>query len=210
MSASIEAALLPPSALDEAAVIQGRAFLDDPVFEFVFPDDGERRSRLPWLMRIGIALGTRFGHVHTTPGTMVGHAVWLPPGHTHVSDDRLAEAGFVAPEEHLGALSLARFGAFMAAAAAAHERLLPGPHWYLLILGIDPPQQGRGLGSALIQSTLGRADAEGLPCFLETAKERNLTFYRRHGFEVAAEQALEEGGPTVWSMVRPPRQPSDR
>lgn len=197
--------LLLPAAIDEAGAVQGRAFFDDPVFEFVFPDSSTRRDRLPWLMRIGIALGARFGHVHTTPGEMLGHAVWLPPGNTHVSDDRLAGVGFVDPEQQMGAQALGRFGTFMEQAATTHERLLSEPHWYLLILGIDPPQQGRGLGGALMQPTLRRADADRLPCYLETAKERNLAFYRRHGFEVADEQVLAGGGPTIWSMVRPPQ-----
>jgi GNAT superfamily N-acetyltransferase len=207
MSVPCETTLLPSSGVDEAAIVQGRAFFDDPVFEFVFPDGAVRRERLPWLMRIGITLGERFGHVHTTPGAMLGHAVWLPPGNTHLTDDRLAEAGFVDPERHMGEAALARFGAFMEQAATTHDRIMSGLHWYLMILGIDPPQQGRGLGSALIQSTLTRADDAGLPCFLETAKERNLTFYRRHGFEVADEQTIEGGGPVMWSMVRPPQAP---
>jgi ribosomal protein S18 acetylase RimI-like enzyme len=205
MSASLETTLLPPSALDEAAAIQGRTFFDDPLFEFVLPDEALRRAHLPWLMRVGIALGTRLGHVHTTSGAMLGHAVWLPPGETHLSDDRMAEAGFRDAETRIGASALGRFGAFMEQAAATHERLLPGPHWYLLILGVDLHVQGRGIGGSLIQPTLSRADADGLPCYLETAKERNLGFYRRHGFEVAEEQTIEAGGPTVWSMIRPPR-----
>jgi ribosomal protein S18 acetylase RimI-like enzyme len=85
-----------------------------------------------------------------------------------------------------------------------HERLVPEPHWYLMILGVDPPHQGRGVGGTLIRPTLARADAEGVRCYLETAKERNLAFYRRHGFEVAAEDDVPDG-PHVWMMTREPR-----
>lgn len=197
--------LLPSSGLDEAGGIQGRAFFDDPAAQFWFPDDAERRDRLPWLMRVGVALGSRFGQVHTTTGSRLGHAVWLPPGETHLADERLVEAGFVEPEQHMGETSLARFGSFMEQCASAHERLLPGPHWYLLILGVDPPHQGRGVGGALIQPVLATADADRLPCYLETAKERNLAFYRRHAFEVVEELVVDAAGPRMWLMVRPPR-----
>ena len=71
---------LVEAGLDEAGEIQARAFFDDPVFTFVFPDETERRERLPWLMSIGVAYGARFGHVDTTAGSMLGHAVWVPPG----------------------------------------------------------------------------------------------------------------------------------
>jgi ribosomal protein S18 acetylase RimI-like enzyme len=205
MTIAVETILLPPSAIDAAAAVQARAFFDDPLFAFVLPDERIRAERLRWLMRVGIVLGTQLGHVHTTLGDMVGHAVWLPPGHTDIADDRMSEAGFVDPEQRIGDLSLGRFGAFLEQATATHHRLLPHAHWYLLILGVDPPQQGRGLGGALLAPTLTRADAEGLPCYLETATERNVTFYRRHGFEVADEQVIDGGGPRVWSMIRAPR-----
>ena len=44
--------------------------------------------------------------------------------------------------------------------------------------------QGRGVGSALLEPALARADGEGMPCYLETQKEENLSFYARHGFAV--------------------------
>lgn len=195
---------LVEAGLDEAGEIQARAFFDDPVFEFVFPDETERRERLPWLMCIGVAFGARFGHVDTTAGSMLGHAVWVPPGDGDVTPEKLAEVGFVEPEQRIGSEALSRFGAFMEQIAPTHERLVPEPHWYLMILGVDPPHQGRGIGGSLIRPTLARADADRVRCYLETAKERNVAFYRRHGFEVAAEDDIPEG-PHVWMMTREPR-----
>ena len=179
--------------LDAAAVIQSRAFFDDPLFEFLFPDATVRRAQLPWIMRVGIAAGLQVGHVHTTRSAMLGHAVWLPPGGTHLSNDRLAEAGFVDAEQHMDEKAIARFGTFMEQSSAIHDRLLPDPY------------QGRGIGSALMQPTLARADEARLSCYLETVKERNVVYYRKHGFEVAEEQAVAGDGPPVWMMIRQPR-----
>jgi len=80
------------------------------------------------------------------------------------------------------------------------------PHWYLAVLGTDPPKQGRGIGSALLQPVLDRCDAEGAPAYLESSKESNVPFHRRHGFHVTEEVHLT-GGPTVWTMWRDPRTP---
>ena len=81
------------------------------------------------------------------------------------------------------------------------------PHWYLASLGTAPERQGQGIGSALLQPVLAHCDAEGLPCYLESSKERNVPFYGRHGFEVVTELQLGPHGPRMWTMWRQPRPP---
>ena len=57
----------------------------------------------------------------------------------------------------------------------------------------------------LLQPVLERADRENSRCYLETAKEKNLSFYRSHGFEVVGEDVLPNDGPRVWMMAREAR-----
>src|SRR5262249_24908653 len=78
------------------------------------------------------------------------------------------------------------------------------PHWYLLLLGVDPPAQGQGVGKALVRPILERCDREGLPAYLETGKERNVRFYASLGFDVMEEIALPGGGPKIWLLLRNP------
>jgi len=195
---------LASTAVPEAADVQARAFFDDPAFVFTFPEDATRKERLSWLMGIGLGYGCRWGDVSTTAGSMMGHAVWLPPGETAMSPDRMSSVGFEEAPARMGEDALARFGGFMDLMSTHHERLVPMAHWYLMILGVDPGHQGQGIGSSLIAPTLARADANGLRCYLETAKERNVAFYRRHGFDVRHEENIPGGGPRVWMMVREP------
>jgi GNAT superfamily N-acetyltransferase len=88
---------------------------------------------------------------------------------------------------------------------ASMERHRPrDPHWYLAILGTDPAQQGRGLGTAVLEPILRRCDANGLGAYLESSKEANVPWYERHGFELT--EVLEHpGGPSLWLMWRDPR-----
>jgi GNAT superfamily N-acetyltransferase len=79
-------------------------------------------------------------------------------------------------------------------------------HWYLATLGTEPAAQGKGVGSALMAPVLARCDNEGVPAYLESSKERNVPFYRRHGFEVTGELVLPDG-PRIWEMWREPRPP---
>jgi GNAT superfamily N-acetyltransferase len=81
----------------------------------------------------------------------------------------------------------------------------PEPHWYLWTLGVDPPRQGHGVGGALLQPVLARADGAGQPCYLETDKTINVPFYQKHSFVVLVEDDLPNGGMHYWTMKRPPQ-----
>jgi GNAT superfamily N-acetyltransferase len=203
MTATVETVLLPESRFADATHVLGRAFEDDPLFVFMEPDDERRRRVLPWFLGVGARYGLLVGEVHTTRDGTLGAAVWLPPGRTEVGPDGLLRAGFDEAAAVIGDDALGRFGTFMEHAGGLHVRDMPRPHWYLMILGVDPPSQGRGVGGRLIEPVLARADAARLPCYLETAKERNLPFYRRHGFEVLVDDVIPGGGPRFWTMQRP-------
>jgi GNAT superfamily N-acetyltransferase len=77
-------------------------------------------------------------------------------------------------------------------------------HWYLAVLGTDPPAQGQGLGSSVLGPVLEDCDRDGVGAYLESSKERNIDFYARHGFRVTRELHLPRG-PTMWAMWRDPR-----
>jgi ribosomal protein S18 acetylase RimI-like enzyme len=77
-------------------------------------------------------------------------------------------------------------------------------HYYLAVLGTDPDQQGRGLGSRVMRPVLDQCDSDGLGAYLESSKERNIDFYARHGFRVLEEVRLLRG-PSMWKMWRDPR-----
>ncbi len=85
-----------------------------------------------------------------------------------------------------------------------HQRAMPGPHWYLMALGVAPASQGQGIGGHLIRPVLARADAAGLPCYLETETERNVAFYRKHGFEALTAEAPPGHELMLWTMARRP------
>ncbi|MEZ5552883.1 MAG: GNAT family N-acetyltransferase [Pseudomonadales bacterium] len=78
------------------------------------------------------------------------------------------------------------------------------PHedcWYLPLIAADPNNLGLGLGSALMKHALARCDAEGLPAYLESSNERNVSLYEKFGFEVMGE--IQHGtSPVVRPMYR--------
>jgi ribosomal protein S18 acetylase RimI-like enzyme len=78
------------------------------------------------------------------------------------------------------------------------------PHWYLPLIGVDPAQQGRGYGSALLRHALAACDSAGLPAYLESSNPRNVPLYERHGFEIIG--VIQSGSsPEMPAMLRKPR-----
>ena len=77
------------------------------------------------------------------------------------------------------------------------------PHWFLVVLGVDPNQQERGYGTALMTPILQECDRAGRLAYLEASTERNVEYYHRFGFEVIESYRLPLG-PVIFPMVRHP------
>ena len=191
-----------PADIDGMADALSRAFFDDPVMQWLFGDAPPRPQRYtrPFFAREG-----RRHLQHHTVFTADGHpgaAYWDPPGHWKTST---ADVLRLAPVLLTGMRSrtlralrgLGRMEAF-------HARY--PEHYYLAVLGTRPDAQGQGVGSALLAPVLGQCDAEGLGAYLESSKETNIPYYRRHGFEVVGEVTFPKG-PTIWPMWRDPQPP---
>jgi GNAT superfamily N-acetyltransferase len=155
-----------------------RAFADDPVMRWFFPDDEDYASLMPL---VGSAMTGRWLATDTLWCTddAVAMAGWSPPGRPEVD---VAPA----PIDH-PAWRLARFAAIRATLA---EHTPPEPHWYLNLLATHPDWQRQGLGGVLMGVVFEQAEAAGLPCYLETETEANVAYYRHHGFEVRSEWDL--------------------
>ena len=178
-----------------------RAFYDDPTIGWMVPDDTRRLRVGPlgfgaWLEKIYLPKH----EVYTEPERRAA-ALWSPPGKWRMSVGlQLRLAPRMMRVVGMKRLPLVVRGLTVLDKKHPDDR----PHWYLGVLGTDPDHQGKGLGSAVMQPVLDRCDAEGLGAYLESSKEQNVPFYRRHGFEVTEEVRLPEG-PPLWLMWREPR-----
>ncbi len=77
------------------------------------------------------------------------------------------------------------------------------PHWHLGPVGIERELQGQGIGSLLLREFCRLVDSEKMTAWLETDKEVNVSFYRKHGFEVVGEDIVN--GVRNWFMARKAR-----
>jgi ribosomal protein S18 acetylase RimI-like enzyme len=184
--------------IDPVAIALARAFEDDPLIDFIFPE----KDRLERLRRFFVSDLRNIYLAHDdvwTTSDFKGAAQWAPPEKWRRSPWEVIKT---APTT-LRALGT-RVVAALSMLNTIERNHPPGPHYYLGGLGIDPAFQGTGVGSALITPVLERCDEQGLGAYLESSKERNIPFYSRHGFEVTRELQIPKG-PPVWLMWREPR-----
>jgi ribosomal protein S18 acetylase RimI-like enzyme len=200
---NIEVLPLAEAQLEDAARALALAFQDDPLQSYVLPDPEERALRSPAHFSTLLRYGHLFGEAVTTQGTPEGAAIWQPPG-VDVTPERAVGSGLNRLLTLIGADALQRLGRVLDYLEAVHHRDLPPDHWYLMVVGVVPARQGQGVGRALLQPILNRADSAGLPCCLDTAQPQNVPFYQKLGFRVLAETVEPESGLRLWSFRRDP------
>lgn len=192
--------------LNDAAAVATRAFQFDPFFVHLSPRPLLRARGLGLFVRATLAaLGDAaecYG-AFLPDGRLVGVGAWIKPGRYPLP--ALAQARqltgsfwalFPRPAALLDGVR------YIAAMDKAHPH---GPVWYLNLLVADPSVQRAGIGGALQEQVLPRADAEGLDCYLETQNPDNLAYYRRFGWEVVDELRPVRNGPPLWALSRSPR-----
>lgn len=177
------------------------AFADDPMIVWVTGlADRERRieASAPGFFRPSLAAGIQRGHLYTVDGCG-GAALWSPPDVRPFREDEGAAFG-AAVHEHLGEAATGRLVTLGEFVGSHHPHDVA--HFYLFLLGAA--EQGRGIGAAVIRPVLDRCDADGLPAYLESSSEQNLSFYARHGFRQLWEDRPTPDGPVFRGMWRDP------
>jgi ribosomal protein S18 acetylase RimI-like enzyme len=178
-----------PSEVDTVIGILVEAFQDDPMSRWVFPDDERRRAvSHPAFFGALLEAGFATGHVDVAEDHSAA-VIWLPAG----GDDEPVEGLEPAEADRLGALL-----GLMAAVEPA------GPLWHAQFVGVRPGLQGRGIGGRLLRHGLDRADAEGVPTYLEASSPDSTRLYRRLGFRDHGPAFHPPGGPPMQPMRRAP------
>jgi ribosomal protein S18 acetylase RimI-like enzyme len=189
--------------IDRAAVTLERAFSPDPLFTWIFPSAATRPAALQGFMRVPLEYGLRYGRGMASHDARAA-CLWLPPG-PGVTIPRMIRSGMLGAPFRTGLGPFVKFMAANEIMDKIHKARVSEPHWYLMIVGVDPELQGQGVGSAIVREGLALADRDSKPAYLETSEPRNLAFYERLGFVVLEEAILGKGGPKAWAMRREPR-----
>lgn len=194
---------LSEAQVEQAGGLLARAFHINPLLVHMSPEEGERERISPAFFSASVRYGYLAGEVWTTEA-VDGVAIWLPPDAVETDSSLMDQAGITALPSAIGARPFARVMTVLDRFDTLRERDAGFPHWYLALIGVEPQQQRKGIAGSLLRHMLARADAEQLPCYLETAEPSNVPFYRKYGFEIVVAEVEAESGVPIWTFVRQP------
>jgi GNAT superfamily N-acetyltransferase len=193
----VEIRPLQPDDYREAARIVTDALLHDPGWVAVGPDRTSHRRRVALSYhRAAIGVVHRYGrpiYGAFDDGRLAGVAVtfaagrYPPPAWTFVR--------YVPSFLAAGPASIVRGLRTSAIQDRGHPH---DEHVFLWFLAVDPGQQRKGIGRALLNRVFEDAEA---PVYLDTANPANVPYYASFGFEEIGRAALPRGA-TMWFMVR--------
>ncbi|MFM8270868.1 MAG: GNAT family N-acetyltransferase [Gemmata sp.] len=194
----------PLSLADErdAVAALGAAFANYPLFAVLCPGAARRPRATEALCRFLFRTAVRVRGAFGTPDRTAVACAW-PPGREWPSRWDAICAGGAPLAWRLGWRAfrvLTRLEAEFDARRAAH---VPGPHWYVPLLGVRPEAQGRGLSRVTLEPIFAAADRGRVPVYLETATEPNVAIYKKLGFELLGRRVLTGGLPN-WELLRRP------
>ena len=185
---------------DQTALVEtlAQAFQTDPALSWILPDPDHRARALRGLFRTLVPADMRAGLALRASGGEAA-ALWRAPGQAHSGTFEFLRT--VVPLVATFGTALPR-GLKVQGSIDAHRP--KGRFWYLHYVGVRTGHQGKGHGGRIIRAQTTAADAEGLPCWLETATPENVPLYERLGFVTQGEWDVPGGGPHFWGMMRPP------
>jgi ribosomal protein S18 acetylase RimI-like enzyme len=180
---------------DAAVGVVVLAFSADPAARWTWPDPQQYLTHFPAFVRAFGGKAFAHGSAHYADG-YAGAALWLPPD-VHPDEETLVALLQSTAPEHVQNDLFAVFEQM----GNYHPS---EPHWYLPMIGVDPAQQNKGYGGALLRHALSRCDHDKALAYLESSNPKNIPLYERHGFEALG--TIQVGtSPPIVPMLRKPR-----
>jgi GNAT superfamily N-acetyltransferase len=209
---AVEVVVAQPGDAVELSVLIALAFRDLPASAWLVPDAPAREELFPDYFRLYVDLALANGTVYTTPDRTAA-ALWI----SHSAQDEEGGAGHdegaAQYDARLAAVTgdrVARFRAFDAQLERHHptgER-----HDHLAILAVHPKLQGRGIGSALLDThhRVLAQEPEPVAAYLEAASIDSRRLYARHGYRDLPEPIPFPDGTPATAMMYPMWRPASR
>ena len=143
----------------------------------------------------------KYGMLFEPVGDRYGLSIWTKPQSVEL-EARMKDEKKQFLLKQMGSASEACYQQMVSQMSQNVTGLTDDDAWYLSIVGIKPEFQNQGLGPGLITEVLQQSDRLGLQTYLETFSTRNMSFYRRLGYETLESFFEPTTQSEYWLMAR--------
>jgi len=168
-------------ATDKGRVVDilAQSFEDNKSVNYVVKQDAKRKERIRGLMEYSFDVCKAFGEVWFSDDEQACALILFP-------DKKKSTPASILWDVKLAAsvIGLSRVGQVLGRESKIKAFHPKQPFAYLWFIGVIPSAQNHGKGSDLLDELIKRYSAGGRPIYLETSVERNLPWYKKHGFEI--------------------------
>ena len=183
--------------------VLNEAFQDDPVFNAIF--EGALPEQRVAFFTSPVVYCMKYGQVIAPSKQLEGVAGWVTGKYADMSIFHMSLSGALWSAMRMGAKYSQNMATVFKPVDEDRKAKMQGRDYlYLVIIGIAPQYQGRGLGGKLMNALLVESDQSGLPVYLETETEENVSLYQRFGFKVVKKVTLPLIDLPMWEMIREP------
>ena len=188
---------------DRIGVILNEAFQDDPVFNAIF--EGAIPEQRIAFYTSPVVYCMKYGQVIAPSKQLEGIAAWVAGKYADMSMFHMLLSGALWSAMKMGAKYSQRMATVFKPVDADRKANMQGRDYiYLVMIGIAPQYQGQGLGGKLLKTLFVESEQTGLPIYLETETEENVSLYQHYGFKVINKVSLPLIDLPMWEMIREP------
>lgn len=170
----------------EAITILTRAFLEDPLYVAVESLRDRREKIARSIATLYLCYCRKWGEVSgiIENEKLVSVMILLPPEEYDLTLGKLIRCGALRIPFSMGFRAYKRLAGVDRVAEKAHREDTTRPHWYLLMIAVDPERKGGGFASAVLKPFLSYCDEHSLPVYLDTHNRDNIALYTHFGFSL--------------------------
>lgn len=155
------------------------SFYENASVNYIIKQDTRKEQRIKGLMNYSFDVCYLFGEIFHSEDKKGCALILFPEKRKKSFQSFLLDLQFI-----FSVLDVPHFRKALLRESKLKARQKPVSHYYLWFIGVSPEEQGKGIGTKLLEEVLKDARTMGRPVLLETSNMENVRWYKKAGFTV--------------------------
>lgn len=164
---------------DTVINILADSFADNKSVNYIVKQDSKKAQRLLSLLEYSFDICLLFGDIFLSEDKKACALIVFPDKKITTLKSILLDAKLA-----ISCMGLGNIKKAMDRETKIKESHPKGLMYYLWFIGVENPDQGKGIGSKLLAEVIQEGISKGRPIYLETSTLKNIPWYEKFGFTI--------------------------